>query len=186
MNNQKIGAIVFVCLVLVVAFSDRRGLSSSQYVSESFIAEMPVSRQTFRGFAWGERAEDSPVFSSPVEQLGGVNYYVRGDETLQIGDALVNEIHYGFYGGQLKEAYVYFNGRKNLEVLLKNLTARYGEPIQDDPSIKTYFWLLIPTTVMLIYDDESKGGDITYIYEPGMLGGEKGRKNPAISESDSL
>lgn len=186
-NQQKIGALIIGGLILIVAFADRMGLGPTQYVQESFFAvEMPVSEQTFRGLSWGEHAENDPGFSLPVEQLEGVNYYVRKDEKLRIGDAAVNEIQYGFYGGQFKEAYVYFGGKTNFEVLLKGLTARYGNPVQDDPEIDTYFWLRIPTTIMLVYDHDSNEGDVSYFYEPEILGGEKGRKNLALSENDEL
>jgi hypothetical protein len=71
----------------------------------------------FRGLTWGTEfstVKDTMTFVRTDPSSGGVNFYKRADEEMQIGDGNLTTVEYGFWQDQLSNILITFTGFQTL------------------------------------------------------------------------
>jgi len=119
-NLTKIAILVFLCFYVVSCFSLKYNLSSKK------------EPKGFRDIVWGADINSIPdmvLGREPYE--GGIIYYTKKDEKLNIGVVDVKKIQYGFYKDKFCIVRIYFNSyfTPYMHSILKTA---YGEPIRGD------------------------------------------------------
>ena len=108
------------------------------------------AKNGFRDMALG-----SPLLSLKglvfVENDEDVVFYKRPTDKLQIGEAKLSGIVYGFYKGKLINILLKTKNESNSRALLLTLQENYGRGDQDNQFIEKYIW--IGCRVFLSYDE---------------------------------
>jgi hypothetical protein len=113
-----------------------------------------MRKDGFRDLQWGvhvnevDGLEMKPAFSSQEETIE----YVRPDDTLQIGDAVLASITYTFWRNRLYTVTVWTVDEKNYNALRKVVFEQFGKGRQPDQSLEKYLWSSTATDMMLEYD----------------------------------
>ena len=119
-----------------------------------------MRKDGFRDLQWGvnvneiDGLEMKPAFSSQEE----VVEYVRPDDTLQIGDAVLASITYTFWRKRLYTVTVWTVDEKNYKALRKVVIEQFGKGRQPDQSLEKYLWSSTATDMMLEYDEVGQLG----------------------------
>ena len=80
---------------------------------------------------------------------GGLVFYRRASETLELGGATLSKVRYGFKDGKLVMITIEASGASNSETLLDSFEAAYGKGVQRNRFLKQYTWL--SESVMMTY-----------------------------------
>jgi len=93
----------------------------------------------FRGITWG----------TPLSKLTGmvvadgsgqVKYYRRTGDPLNLGEAELKRISYGFYQGKFYSVLIEFEGEANFEKAKTHLLTTYGETARIGSGGTSYMW----------------------------------------------
>jgi hypothetical protein len=92
-----------------------------------------------------------------VTQEGNVKYYSKEDDKLNIGDAKLKTILYGFYKNKLYWVEIKTEGLTNSRFLLSSLEELYGKGYKANQFMDNYDWF--GKKVILMYEENSITGD---------------------------
>ncbi len=84
--------------------------------------------------------------------FGGIDQYSRPEKALQIGDALLDGVAYGFWRDQLYSIMMWVDGRIGYRRLKDELFHQFGQGSQNKPEVERYIWLEDKTQRMLEFD----------------------------------
>ena len=114
-------------VLLVLSFS---------FPQSDWAAEAPNG---FRGITWGTPL--SKLTGMVVaDDSGQVKYYHRTGDPLNLGEAKLKRISYGFYQGQFYSVLMEFEGGANFEKAKTHLLATYGEAARIGSAGTSYMW----------------------------------------------
>ena len=119
-NLKKIAVLVFLCFFVVSCFGLKYNLSPKK------------EPKGFRDIEWGTDINTIPdmvLDRKPYD--GGIIYYIKKNEKLNIGVVDVKKIRYGFYKDKFCAVKIYFNSNYT-PYMFQILKAAYGEPIITD------------------------------------------------------
>jgi len=122
----------------------------------------------FRGVKWGSKIETLTGFNK-VGSDDSLSFYVRDNDQMTIGGAQLQAVLYVFSDGELANVMLTTKGKTNSDALKKALTARFGEPIQENPYLDNYKWLHNPLSaggvvISLEYDMFSNDGKCQFYH----------------------
>jgi len=93
----------------------------------------------FRGITWGTPL--SKLTGMVVaDDSGQVKYYRRSGDPLNLGEAELKRISYGFYKGKFYSVLIEFEGKANFEKARTHLVATYGETARIGSAGTSYMW----------------------------------------------
>lgn len=73
---------------------------------------------------------------------GGINFYKRADEEMQIGDGNLTTVEYGFWQDQLSTILITLTGFSNFDAVRAATEARFGKPYRPEP---------VPRRILLVW-----------------------------------
>jgi hypothetical protein len=116
----------------------------------------------FHGITWG--APLSGLSGMVVaDDSGQVKYYRRTGEPLNLGEAELKRISYGFYKGKFYSVLIEFEGRANFEKAKTHLLATYGETARIGSAGTSYMWGTADgASVNLKYSETSQQGYVFF------------------------
>lgn len=93
----------------------------------------------FRDITWGTPL--SKLTGMIVaDDSGQVKYYRRTGDPLNLGEAELKRLSYGFYRGKFYSVLIEFEGRANFEKAKTHLLATYGETARIGSAGTSYMW----------------------------------------------
>ena len=76
-----------------------------------------------------------------LEQDGGnMKFYIRKDDKKKIGDAVVDQITYGFYNGKFFWVFLRFKSISNFVHLKDTFFQQYGPGNKRNRFMENYYW----------------------------------------------
>ncbi len=132
----------------------------------------------FRGIKWGTKI-GALTGMEFVRVEGAETSYIRPDEKLKIGDAVIERITYGFYRDEFYKVTIQFKGLMNYLHLKKTLTDLYGDG-DNIPGTDVHTWTGRKTVVVVEFKGMLNEGEVLYTYKPVMekMTKETGTKAP--------
>lgn len=122
----------------------------------------------FRGMQWGSNIQQTQNMTHFAEE-GDTKFYVREGEPLQMEDAAIQEIVYGFHKDRFFNVTVYYKDQQNF-AKIKEITSRAkGKPCQPDPNINKYVWDDSDLTYLLDFNENSGSGKLFAFFKPIQL-----------------
>lgn len=112
----------------------------------------------FRGVKWGtdiSQCKDM-IYDGLDQSYGGITVYTRKDDKLQIGDAKLDKIEYGFWRGKFDSVNIITQGYANWSSLKDACFEKFGKGFQSNEYIEKYAWFGDTTLILLTYNDISK------------------------------
>jgi len=111
----------------------------------------------FRNMIWGQDISTFPdlVYDSTDPVHGGIKYYTKKNEDLQIGSATAEKIMYGFWRDKLFSVGVFVVGNYNWEGLKSAAFEKFGS--QPDPNLDSFYWSNADTLITLDLGKNDKG-----------------------------
>lgn len=102
-------------------------------------------------FAGLVKIETEPVY-------GGIDHYSFPQQSLKMGEALLDGISYGFWSDQLYSVMMWVDGRIGYRRFKDELFQKFGTGSQNKPEIERYIWLEEKTQRMLEFDTDLNMG----------------------------
>lgn len=140
---------------------------------------------SFRGMKWGTSLKDLTDMSVATGQKED-HLYVKKNDKLQIGDADLTGIRYGFYKDQFYSVWIRFDSFSNFQKLKETLFQQYGTGEKTNPFMDNYYWFGANVLIYLDYNSIAKRGSIMYSYKPIMEEKKKDDKDKAKKASGDL
>lgn len=142
----------------------------------------------FRDIPWASSPNAVMGGMALVEDHGDMKCYTRKKESLKIGDADLKRIVYCYYKDRFFALTVKFSGATNFTKIQETLTQKFDEPLRPNRYMDKYWWGIggSTVTIMLEYNDISKVGDFSYIYEPISAEQTKNEKQRATEATKDL
>jgi len=115
----------------------------------------------FREIKWGTDISSlkNMIRVRTDPSYGGVEWHKRKGDELQIGDAKIESIEYGFWRGKFTIVWITINGEVNWSGLKEATFAKFGPGFQSNVYIERYKWTSGSiTNIMLEYDKISDVG----------------------------
>jgi hypothetical protein len=139
----------------------------------------PNEPDGFRGIKWGTNIARLPGMEL-VKNGGAEKYYVRPDDKLKIGDAVIEKITYGFYRDEFFKVMIHFKGLMNYMHMKETLTGLYGDGEHVSFGKSLYTWTGSKVLVVIEFNGTLNEGEVLYTYKPVMekLTKETGAKPP--------
>jgi len=111
----------------------------------------------FRNMVWGSdiSSYSDLVYDSTDPSHGGIKFYTKKNEDLQIGSATAEKIVYGFWREKLFSVGVFVVGSINWEGLKSAAFEKFGS--QPDPYLDSFYWSYGKTTITLDHTKNDKG-----------------------------
>lgn len=119
----------------------------------------------FRGVNWGEHIDSLSEMRFVAEE-SGIKFYIRENDELMIGDAILSFILYGFYKDRFCSISISFKERANFEQIKKTLFITYGEGEKPDEFNEEFKWWGGTVFIILKYNETIKEGQILWYYRP--------------------
>lgn len=94
----------------------------------------------FRGIPWGAEASaygDELILAS---QKGDTTMYSRAGDKLGIGDAVLSDLKYVFYKGQLSSVMMTTTGIDNRRKIRDAFEAQFGTPMRPNRYLEDFLW----------------------------------------------
>lgn len=113
----------------------------------------------FRGLRWGISTSevDDLVHIGTDESYGGVERYIRSNDSMVIGCANLERIEYGFWRDQLMTVFINCNGFSNYTCLKDATFKKFGAGFKGNRFMEQYSWHELPATfIMLEYSEIKK------------------------------
>ena len=121
----------------------------------------------FRGIAWGTNISQLPdMIKMPGGEGRDTQVYKRRDEKMQIGDAQITNIAYGFYKGRFSTVIIDYKDLTNAMKLKETLFLQYGDGYRPNQFMEEYHWNSSRVFVSYEYHEISGKGSIGYLYLP--------------------
>jgi hypothetical protein len=117
----------------------------------------------FRGIKWGTAISECPDMVRQAELKDTILYH-RANDKMVIGDAVVDQVLYGFYKGRFYYANINFSNLVNFKGVKDTLFQAYGDGAQSNPYIDKYVWL--GNSVKMILSYSVGKGNIGMFYWP--------------------
>lgn len=134
---------------------------------------------SFRGLEFGTELNDFSQYGQPERVEQDHLVYRKIDDKMEIGNAKVTDIVYGFYKNRFCTVMIKSKGQYNANSLLDTLTAAYGTPEKPNRYLERYFWFKAKVGLSLTYNKISDEIVIAYLYVPIMNEIEKDKKERA-------
>jgi hypothetical protein len=125
----------------------------------------------FRGIKWGEPFDNYSGSMNKIrfdDSYGGITFYARNDDNLNIGSGVVDNIEYGFWQGTFFVAVIYTSGFTNWQGVHNSLVEKFGYPYQSNKYIRNYNWWGEKTWIMSEYNDIIEKGRTTFYSKEGI------------------
>jgi hypothetical protein len=126
---------------------------------------LPDDPGRFNGMWWGQSLGELKdmrlVSADPVNS--GELYYVRPDDILQLGDAKLEYVQYGFWKGIYSSVAFGIRGVKNWEALKSICFENFGRWHKPDWRVERYYWVGRHSAMTLQYDQAMSEGQL-YVY----------------------
>ena len=121
----------------------------------------------FRGIKWESNIESIPNMIFTSNGLpAGEKLYIRKNDKLKIGDAVLQNIFYIFYKGKFLGVYIGYKSFANFNRLKDTLFQQYGAGGQYNEFLEKYHWRGKRVDIFLDYNSISEEGSIIYSFKP--------------------
>ena len=144
---------------------------------------LPDDPGKFNGMWWGQSLRElkDMRFVSPDPTNSGELYYVRQGDVLELGDAKLDYIQYGFWKGIYSSVAYGTTGARNWEAL-KSICFENFEPWHErDMRIERYYWVGKNSAMTLEYDEALYKGQL-YVYSKTIYERQLAQKRWATGE----
>jgi hypothetical protein len=136
------------------------------------LAKESLKPKGFRGINWGQpisSLRDMKYLRDDEEAPGVMKYYIRENDKLMIGNAILETISYQFVNGKFSGVFITSKGIKNTSLLTETLKKALGEPSQEGTqggfALFSYKkWFFSDVSVGQLFDRETS--IIIYTYLP--------------------
>ena len=118
-----------------------------------------------RGIEWGTKYDELEGLTK-VTNESRLDYYMKKDEEMTIGDAHLEKVVYVFYHKKFCGVVLNFTSSPNFQIVKTTLSDRYGEGGQSEIFEGQYRWSGTDVTITLEYDDDTQKGKVTFYYMP--------------------
>ncbi|MCX5834952.1 MAG: hypothetical protein NTV99_10685 [Deltaproteobacteria bacterium] len=126
----------------------------------------PNEPDGFRGIKWGTKITRLSGMEF-VRSEGAEKYYIRPDDKLKVGEAVVERITYGFYRDEFFKVTIYVKGLKNYLDLKQTFSGVYGEG--DNVFGKDFYtWPGKQVFITIEFKGMLNEGEAIYTYKPIM------------------
>jgi hypothetical protein len=138
----------------------------------------PNEPDGFRGIKWGTKIARLSGMEL-VRNGGAEKYYIRPEDKLKVGEAVVERITYGFCRDEFFKVTIHFKGLMNYLDLKQTLFGVYGEGEQF-PGKDIYTWRGRQVFITIEFKGMLNEGEAIYTYKPIMekMSKETGGKPP--------
>ncbi len=119
-----------------------------------------------KGIKWGAHISDIPGMVLMGDVGSGKKVYRREGKGMNIGDADLEAVMYGFYKDRLEDAQIHFRSPSNFAKLKKMLFQTCGPGCQPNQSLETYHWFGRKFSMLLTFDEASGKGAISCTFMP--------------------
>jgi hypothetical protein len=133
-----------------------------------FLSGSPKGPAEFNSLKWGTNIRELPDMKLLAEE-GDLKFFEKENDLVDIGEADVDKIIYGFYKDRLYNVMIYYHSPSNFAKLQEALSREFGKPFQPNESEKKFFWSGEHVNVLLNYDDASNSGRVSYLFKPIQL-----------------
>ena len=137
----------------------QRASTSRQAVSPTKLQRV-LRNDGFGDLTWG--VEVSKVDGLEKKRVtggfDGVIEYVRSQEILEIGDAALSSIIYGFWRDRLYMVTIWTKGYSNFTALRNAVFREFGQGHRNNPARERYLWSDMLSDIMLEYIQEGRYG----------------------------
>jgi hypothetical protein len=131
----------------------------------NYVSSFQNEPDNFRGIKWNT---DISTLSDLVlkDDSGGINYYEKENDKMNIGPADVKKIGYGFYKDKFYTVMIMFDGDSNFGNIKETLSHTYGDGVQQNQFMEEYKWFGKFVYIYLHYKEISRKGSLSYYYIP--------------------
>jgi hypothetical protein len=132
----------------------------------------------FRAIEWWTHISKLPEMKL-LDDKDNVRMYVREGDRLEIGEAKVEDIWYGFHRERFHKVTIPFISKHNYEALKKILFEAFGPGHPLGPEQVRFYWAGTRVNIDLNYDPQAEVGDLEirakgiFYYEPETKGSQK-------------
>lgn len=121
--------------------------------------------EDIRGMKWGTNVGELKGMVFLAED-GDLKFYERENDSMTVMEVPVDRIVYGFHKQRLFSAMAYYSTLANFLNLKDSLSRKHGEPFRPTELPNRYFWSGDKVEVLLIYDENTMSGRLSYFYKP--------------------
>ena len=126
---------------------------------------LPDDPGRFNGMWWGQSLGElkDMRFVSPDPVNSGELYYVRPGDVLQLGDAQLEYVQYGFWKGIYSSVAYGIRGVENWEALKRTCFENFRSWHKPNRYVETYYWVGRHSAMTLQYNEVMSEGQL-YVY----------------------
>lgn len=120
----------------------------------------------FRQTPWGVNINE--LNDMEVADPGGsMSMYTKKNEVMQIGEADIVSLYYGFYNDRFYSVYITFKNSGNFSKIKDALVQEHGDPAKSNSDTEKYSWDIEDKVVVsLDYNERHGMGNVTYLFKP--------------------
>ena len=166
MTGDRRGLLVIIPMIIVISIflfaATGRAACSIFGCPENSLPEDPGN---FNGMWWGQylgELKDMRLASYDPNNSGEL-YYVRWGDVLQMGDAKLEYVQYGFWKGIYSSVVFGTKGVENWEALKRVCFENFARWHKPDRRIERYYWVGKHSAMTLEYDKALYQGQL-YVY----------------------
>jgi len=119
----------------------------------------------FRGIKWGVNIGKLSSMKL-IEDGEEVKYYALKNDKMQIGDAELDAIAYGFYKSRFYMVGIKYHAYSNYSAIKETLIQQYGPGSRPNKYVEKYFWFGDNVSVTLQFNEIQETGVLWYLYKP--------------------
>jgi len=139
----------------------REALEESIKTSNEFyeVIKDKIEPDGFRGIKWGTPPlrDMAPYLLESPRFSGNIRLYIRKNDKLKIGGAILQSINYNFYKGKFYKIIISTQSSDNFEALKEVLFKKFG-PVEKNQEEGMWIWFGNITRAYLWYDESSETG----------------------------
>ena len=157
-TSMLIAIVMSVFFLPTPAWSDCNILTCNEY-------SLPDDPGNFNGMWWGQylgELKNMQLVSYEPSQYGEF-YYTRQGDVLQIGDAKLEYVQYGFWKGLYSSFAFGTTGVRNWEALRNIVFENFGRWHKPDWRVWRYEWVGRNSAMSLAFDEATEEGQL-YVY----------------------
>lgn len=139
----------------------------------------------FRGVMWGANLKDLPDMVADGV-VGDEKWFKKNGDKLQVGEAELTDIVYGFYKDKFYTVIMGFDTFHNFKKVKEALFQKYGAGRQPNRYLERYLWMGENCTISLDFNSMNKKGMIYYVYKSLLMEKNKDEKEKAKKAADDL
>ena len=118
----------------------------------------------FRDILWGTDIKDLTDMTPVANSQEGERFYTRKNEPLQMENAAIESVRYGFYKDKFFMGFVEFKSRANFVLIKEQLERRFGTAPGSSADRLVWDWPKVK--IILYYDQRKESGSVDYYYKP--------------------